>query len=142
MPGTSAIRAGGRIIFLLLPLYSYYLAYFITWFFEKEKSIANKFINFAVIFLILLELISLYEYNFEKNEDYQKRNLYPIQNCNIISFDHEKNEDANINNTNDINIMWYSLNNNIYTANGFSGYTPNIKKNIVPNNCRFQWVEY
>ena len=136
-PGTSAIRVSGRIIFLLLPIYSYYLASFITFISSQNSTNKGKLINFVLILLIFAELYTYNDRNWSVDLHRRELEKYPVNNCNVVGF--YKNivniEDFPADNT---DIMWYSISNNVRTINGYSGYQPHFQNNAIPDRCMFE----
>lgn len=130
-PGATAIRATPRIIFLLLPIYSYLIANF----FQKVKL--NKSIITCLIFLLLIDFIysnPFYFWTKEEHIDNLKEYIIP-NNCNIVYFKYnEKNSKYYIADY-QLGVMWKSLQKGVYSINGYSGYEPALIYSAAANNC-------
>lgn len=127
-PGASAIRAGARCIFLLLPIFAYGLANFL-------KLTKNRILLSIFIVLFLAEQIPYRSgYNWTKQEHLQRLSEYTFPSeCSVVYYDIKKEPQWLYN----IDIIWKASNENIYTANGYSGYQPPYIEGSVPPNCTF-----
>lgn len=127
-PGATAIRAGGRCVFLLLPVFAFGLAKF----FENIKF------KSAIILLILLFLFEQIPdksgFNWTKAEHYRRLRNYKFpKECKVVYFDIKANDKWKY----DLDIMWKAEQEKVYTANGYSGYMPEYKKDSVTDKCIF-----
>ncbi len=122
-PGAVAIRASGRCIFLLLPIYAAGLANFL----KNTKY-------FAIIFaiLVIFEQIPFGTgFSWTKTEHESRLKTYSLpKDCKAIYYEYKK-----ITPVENIDIMWFASNNNVYAANGYSGYMPPYFKDTIPKNC-------
>lgn len=128
-PGASAIRAGGRVIFLLLPVFAYGLANYL-------KTTKSKAVIWLVIALVAVEQIPFKSgFNWAKDEHAKRVSHYEIPaNCEVVFYEVKVEPDYVYN----IDIMWAASNKSIYTVNGFSGYMPPVKPSMAPKACRFE----
>ena len=131
-PGGTAIRAGGRCIFLLLPVFAYGVAVFL-------KKTSNQLIAIIFFMLIFAEQIP-YESGFSwtKQEHYQRLSQYHIpQECKAFYYRTRKYM-QDYDSIYDIDLMWKADEENKYTANGYSGFMPFYIEGSVPENCVFE----
>ena len=80
-PGSSAIRASGRIMFVILPILVFVILEFLA-------SLKNKWILFIVVCVFILEQIP-YNSNWEwtKDEHNQRLKMYnPLSSCEVIYY--------------------------------------------------------
>ena len=131
-PGGTAIRAGGRCILFLLPVFAYSLAVFL-------KKMKNQFLAICLFLLILIEQIpNVSGFSWQKTDHYQRLLLYNIpKDCQVFYYRTKKDVyfDKSIY---DIDLMWKADEENKYTANGYSGFMPSYVKDSVPENCIFE----
>ncbi len=130
IPGASAIRASSRIIFLILPIYSYYLAKFL-------QNVNIKALSTIIVILIYMEQITPLYYNWSRDEHIKRINSYSVpQNCKVVFLDlqSENNFDEIV--SKNVDIMWLGIEKKFNTINGYSGYFPRIKSEIVENECK------
>ena len=132
VPGASAIRACGRMIFLLMPIYIYGIANFL-------KNINNKKVFCIAVFIIILEQLAFpNQYNWTKAENENRIKAYNIpKSCKIIYYDIKVSPEWIYQN----DLLWVSSINNIYLINGYSGYMPNTDKTFAQPECRFEIKE-
>ena len=128
IPGASAIRAGGRCIFLLLIIFSFGLANFL-------KNVKRNYLVGIFVVLFLLEQIPYKSgLSWTKSEHQKRLANYPmLKSCNVVYFDVLTSNKANYN----VDIIWKATEENVYTVNGYSGYEPPIQKDIVKDECKF-----
>lgn len=117
--GASAIRAGGRVVFLVLPVFSFLLGYF----FSKIKS---KKIVWIFLILFLIEQYPFVKFlKWHKHERDEIINQYEVlKECDTFYIDSIKNNDR-------LDAMYLSLKIKKPTHNGYSGYMPKV---ILPEN--------
>jgi len=126
--GAKAIRAGGRAIFLLLPLYSFLIGFCF-------KNLNKKhFVIFLV--LIMAEQIPFQLYFDWTKEEHNKRlEQYKIPNsCEIFGM----SDNAPVNS---IDMMYVSNKLKKPTVNGYSGYLPKPKIELLKNECLIKPVD-
>ncbi|MBQ9245542.1 hypothetical protein IJ182_04670 [bacterium] len=130
-PGSSAIRSGSRFIFLILPIYSYLIAYFM------QNIITSKiFIKTMIFMLIIIEQIAIPYYSWTKQGHLSRLEKYIIpQNCNILYFDINKDNEEIDYCLLELDIMWKLIYTDKYTVNGYSGYEPQHNKGMISPNC-------
>ena len=131
-PGATAIRCSPRIIFLLLPVFSYIIANF----FEKVRI--NKYFLSFIILIILCEMVYKEPfYYWTRSAHISDLKEYNIpKNCKIIYYDFKVNEDYDIY-LGDYNmgVMWKSIYTGTYTINGYTGYEPILNYAAATRNC-------
>lgn len=127
-PGAIAIRAAGRIFFLMLPLYSLSIAFLC----DKFK---NKTILLLLTLLIITEQVPNVNYwEWTKTEHKQRIAEYKIPDkCKAAAYIIKVEPQWKVNN----DIIWAGTENNVYTVNGYSGYYPAYRYDIVPEECTF-----
>lgn len=127
-PAAPAIRAGARIIFLLVPLFCFLVGVCF------QKLDKKYFIIFLI--LILLEQIPVNNaFIWTKEEHYKRIEKYEIpKECEVFGID-----DETINNN--IDAMYISNKFKKPTINGYSGFLPEIKKEILSKNCLIKTFE-
>ena len=129
-PGANVIRAGSRVIFLLLPIYSYCLAYFL----DKIKINAVLII---ITVLILAEQITPLYYNWSAEEHNKRINSYTVpENCRVIYKDVSGAESFDEAIYMNVDMMWLGIKEKVYTVNGYSGYMPRKKPELAKEECR------
>lgn len=128
-PGASAIRAAGRCIFLLLPVFAYGLANFF-------KHLNNRYITTIAVLIFLIEQIPfVHGYNWTKDMHNERLKSYNIpKECKVVYYDIKAKSAYKY----QLDIMWKAHYENIYTANGYSGYWPKYITGSVPENCVFE----
>lgn len=129
-PGASAIRAGGRCIFLLLPVFCYGLGFLL-------QNIKSRILLILIIILCTFEQIPYKTgFNWTKSEHHARLAIYKFPaECKVIHFD-MKHKGCFRNNM-ELDIMWKAMEETIYTANGYTGYHPRYINGSVPDNCNF-----
>ena len=122
-PGAVAIRAAGRCIFLLLPLYAIGLANFLK---DKPKIIAAVF----TLLFVMEQIPFRTGFRWEKSQHENNLKKYIIPSgCSVIYYSGKRHYE------NDLDILWFASNNDVYTANGYSGYAPHYIEGSVPDGC-------
>ena len=110
----SAIRATGRFVLLLVPIYSILLVFFF-------KSIKNKALLFITIVVFVLEQIpATGQFNWTKtqhNERLEKIQIAP--SCKIVSLDYRNAKTELEMIELNVDMMWWANNHQKYTTNGF-----------------------
>lgn len=126
LPGASAVRLGLRIIFLLLPLYSIYLAY-------TFEHIKNNRLKYILLFFIIIEHIGVPGYLWSKEINLTSLNKYKLNNnCIFIYNNNIPKESPDIYM---VDTVWFAYINNKYPINGFSGFNPNLNEIYTTQNC-------
>ncbi len=120
VPGGGAIRAGGRAVFILLPVFCYLIGYFL--------SAAGKKTFIICCIIILLEQIPMpLKFHWTKTMHNARVEQYDIpKECKIFYLDADKfypslNVDA----------MWVSNKVKKPTVNGYSGFLPKIQQSVI-----------
>lgn len=123
----AAIRALGRYVFILIPIWAIVLANYL----KNTKSIVATLI---MMFLIMLEQIP-YVNHFDWNKTQHNTRIEKYtsnKDCEVISFEFKKDKEFYINN---IDAIWYANNKNKYTTNGYSGFIPIIDNSFLDKKC-------
>lgn len=125
IPGASVIRAGGRCIFLILPVFCYLAACF----FEKIKS---GFLFFILLLILLIEQIpvpSLIAWN--KNDHKTRIEKYVVpEKCEAFTIITDSNDSLA-----EIDAMWVGIKYKKPTTNGYSGYIPSNAAPVKNEEC-------
>lgn len=125
IPGVSAIRAGARAIFILLPVFCFLVGKCLSHLDKKH------FIIFLLI--ILLEQIPVNNaFKWTKEEHIKRIERYEI-NSNCPSFGIFETSIAG-----QIDAMWLSNKYKIPTINGYSGFMPPVYIFQTPPRCLFE----
>lgn len=109
-----AIRALGRYVFVLVPIYALVLAFYL-------KSFKKVSVSIAIMLLIMIEQIPYLSYfNWEKS-GHEKRitRFSHNQECDAVFYKFQNDPEFMKNN---LDVMWYSSNNNKYCVNEYSGF--------------------
>lgn len=127
-PGASAIRAGGRVVFLMLPVFAWGIANFFKHL--NKRSI----ITIAAIIFLIEQIPFVHGYDWTKTIHNQRLQTINIpKECKVVYY----NIKATPKYKYLLDIMWKAHYENIYTANGYSGYMPEYIPGTVPKNCVF-----
>jgi len=126
-PGGNVIRAGGRVIFLILIPFSYLIGVF----FEKIKPNLPVFLFILSIFL-LEQVPSVNVFHWNKNIQAKRINSYNInKNCKLFLIEPENRL------LSQTDAIWLTEKVRIPTVNGYSGYIPKIQKDLTSKECRY-----
>ena len=127
-PGASAIRASSRVIFLLVPIFCFLVGVCF------QKLDKKYFIVFLII--LLLEQIPVNNaFLWTKDEHIKRIERYEVpKECEIFGLADENVYD-------NVDAMFISNEFKKPTVNGYSGFLPEIKREILPKNCLIKTFE-
>jgi len=126
----AAIRALGRYVFVLVPIYSIVLAYFL----KNQKSFL---ISLILMILVIVEQIPNINYfNWTKTGHQQRINrFYGGESCKAVYYKFEENQEYFANN---IDVMFYALSKNKYSINGYSGVILDYDESVMDKSCELK----
>lgn len=122
-PGASAIRFGFRLVFILLPVISYYIANL----FEHLQK--KKILSTVILILMLIELVPT-SGNFESSKisiNEYLSNVHIPNNCNIYF--------ADVDFYSNVQYMFQTNYIPLYTINGYSGHKVAFDTRYIPEKC-------
>ena len=101
-------------------------------FFKKHKIFCDNFYSKLFSYFFHLEQIPFETgFSWTKTEHESRLKTYSLpKDCKAIYYEYKK-----ITPVKSIDIMWFASNNNVYTANGYSGYMPPYFEDTIPKNC-------
>ena len=109
-----AIRALGRYVFALIPIYALVLAFYL-------KSFKKVWVSIAIMTLIVIEQIPYISYfNWQKSGHDKRITRFSHNNeCDVVFYKFKNDTEFMKNN---LDVMWYSSNNHKYCVNEYSGF--------------------
>ena len=89
--------------------------------------------------VVLEQFPYINQFNWTKTEHKKRLETYQVKNeCKVIAKNIEKNPDIYIN---QMDILWFASNKNMFTTNGYSGFMPQIDNSIVNKECFIERIE-
>ncbi len=131
-----AIRAYGRYIFILVPIFAILISNFL----QKQKKV---WLSILIVLLIVLEYIP-YSSNFTWTKTQHKEMIKTLnfdETCKIVGMkipDIPQYSDCF---NHDMNVMWWALEHQAYSLNGYSALYYDILENYADKKCILQLKE-
>ncbi|MBR2525275.1 hypothetical protein IKE67_02295 [bacterium] len=131
-PGAGAIRAVGRYLNILCPIFAILLANFI-------EKINKKALKAIIIITIIIEQIPVHSFLlYSKKQALQDITKYNVpKTCSVIFMNYSKIPDENHTLIHKIEVdgMWLALAHRIYTVNGYGGMIVNRPRVKLKPEC-------
>lgn len=126
----AAIRALGRYVFVFVPIYALILACFL-------KNLKHFWLTLLLMILIIVEQIPyVNHFNWTKNGHVVKvERFYGGESCNSVYHKFVSNSEVFINN---LDVMWFAMNKNKYSINGYSGVILDYNESEMKNECELK----
>lgn len=130
------IRAYGRYIFILVPIFAILISNFL----QKQKKV---WLSILIIFLIVLEYIP-YSSNFTWTKTQHKELIKSLnfdETCKIVGMKIPDTSQYSVYFDYDMNVMWWALEHRAYSLNGYSAFYYDILENYADKKCILQLKE-
>ncbi|MBR3605932.1 MAG: hypothetical protein IKL52_07880 [Candidatus Gastranaerophilales bacterium] len=123
-----AIRALGRYIFVLIPIFALILAFHL-------KKVKHFYWSIILMLLIMVEQMPYVSYfDWDKKTHNARINRFSHnENCKVIYYDFDNDAEFMKNN---LDVMWYATNNDKYCVNEYSGFIFKYDTSKIDNNCK------